>query len=185
MSSDPQTWRLSNQNLEYIQAEAARLGLSLNSALNVTLARLIPPETPPPRYAPTNCQTEPHYPNHDTVTFSIRAPEHTAHPASELCGIEEPHEISKCGEFAKPAPRRIMVPNKNRPGSPHSVEHAYSISCYAPPKCKRKPETDNHKFNDHLHECDHCCTVWMKASETQQEPEDSQLCRIGRRLRRS
>lgn len=60
-----------------------------------------------PRESPKNCQTEPAYPNHATVAFSIRAPEFTVHRASERCGIEEPHEIARCGEFvAEPARRK-------------------------------------------------------------------------------
>lgn len=48
---------------------------------------------------PTNLQAEPGYPGIQTVVFSIRSPNMTAHISSERCLIECPHLISECGEF--------------------------------------------------------------------------------------
>jgi hypothetical protein len=36
------TWRLSNSNFDWVQDEAARLGVSMNGALNVLLAEARP-----------------------------------------------------------------------------------------------------------------------------------------------
>jgi hypothetical protein len=46
-----------------------------------------------------NCQQEPFYPLHNTVTLSISAPEMVAHGRSERCPTEYPHKIADCGEF--------------------------------------------------------------------------------------
>ena len=54
----------------------------------------------------TNCQQEPSYPDHETVVFSIRFPDLTAHSKSSRCPIEEPHLISECGEVALAALER-------------------------------------------------------------------------------
>lgn len=44
-----------------------------------------------------NCQNEPAYPEHETVVFSISAPDMTAHLKTDLCSIECPHPITECG----------------------------------------------------------------------------------------
>ena len=51
------------------------------------------------RQAPAKCQHEPPFPDHDTVTISIRSPDLVAHQPSDRCVTEEPHAISRCGEF--------------------------------------------------------------------------------------
>lgn len=48
---------------------------------------------------PTDLEHEPDYPGLHTMLISIRDPEWTAHTASKRCPIEEPHMITKCGEF--------------------------------------------------------------------------------------
>ena len=49
-----------------------------------------------------NLGAEPPYPGLQTVVFSIRFPEMTAHSATERCSLEEPHLISACGEWLEP-----------------------------------------------------------------------------------
>jgi hypothetical protein len=51
------------------------------------------------RRAPYNCRHEPHYPSHETVTFSIAYPDMTCHHAHLECPIEEPHMMAECGRF--------------------------------------------------------------------------------------
>lgn len=51
------------------------------------------------RDAPTNCQNEPAYPDHDTVVFCLSAPDMTAHLRSAHCKTEHPHLITECREF--------------------------------------------------------------------------------------
>ncbi len=51
------------------------------------------------RREPTDCQHEPHYPGLHTVLLSIRDPEWPVHTPSKRCPIEEPHLITRCGEF--------------------------------------------------------------------------------------
>jgi hypothetical protein len=63
-----------------------------------------PAELEQARPAPADCRHEPPYPGADTVTVSFAHPDHVAHLPSERCGIEEPHEIEHCGEFARPSP---------------------------------------------------------------------------------
>jgi hypothetical protein len=46
------------------------------------------------RETPHNLSAEPPYPNCDTVIFSIRAPDWTAHKRGDNCQIEQPHLIS-------------------------------------------------------------------------------------------
>jgi hypothetical protein len=54
------------------------------------------------RETPTNCQVEPPYPNAEhIVTFSIRAPDMTAHPPHVDCSESYPHLITECGVFVK------------------------------------------------------------------------------------
>lgn len=57
----------------------------------------------PRRPAPTNCQQEPPYPEHETVVCSLRYPDLTAHLPSERCATQEPHPIPECGEFTPDA----------------------------------------------------------------------------------
>lgn len=52
------------------------------------------------RTAPTNCQQEPPYPDHETVCMSMRYPDMTCHEPSAGCGIQEPHMITECGLFS-------------------------------------------------------------------------------------
>lgn len=49
----------------------------------------------------TNCQQEPSYPEHDTVIASIRYPDLTCHLPTDVCSIEEPHNVSECRIWGK------------------------------------------------------------------------------------
>lgn len=51
------------------------------------------------RRAQTNCQQEPHYPDHETVAMSLRYPMMTCHHPTDRCAIQEPHQTSECGQF--------------------------------------------------------------------------------------
>ena len=51
------------------------------------------------RETPRNLQAEPAYPWLTMVSFSLRAPEFTAHRRTNRCGKEHPHPISECGEW--------------------------------------------------------------------------------------
>lgn len=53
------------------------------------------------RDAPTNCQQEPNYPNHETVIISMRYPDLTGHRVTARCAIQEPHAITECGEWKR------------------------------------------------------------------------------------
>lgn len=48
---------------------------------------------------PVNCEHEPPYPGDPTVVFSMLTPNMTVHVPTELCSIEEPHEIAECAEW--------------------------------------------------------------------------------------
>jgi hypothetical protein len=48
---------------------------------------------------PTNCQQEPPFDGLATVACSLRYPEMTCHFPTMLCGIQEPHTVSECGEW--------------------------------------------------------------------------------------
>lgn len=47
----------------------------------------------------TDCRYEPGYSEHETVMFSMGAPDLVCHRASARCGVECPHGIAECGEF--------------------------------------------------------------------------------------
>ena len=52
-----------------------------------------------PRPPQTNGQQEPGYPEHETVVYSIRYGNLTAHRPRPRCMIEAPHMITECGEW--------------------------------------------------------------------------------------
>lgn len=60
----------------------------------------------PERREPRNLRAEPPYPNHETVVFALRAPEWTAHLATDLCSKEHPHITAECGEWKRLDERR-------------------------------------------------------------------------------
>jgi hypothetical protein len=55
-----------------------------------------------------DCRNEPAYPGMDTVVFLMWAPDYplTVHAKTELCQMDYPHEIEKCGEWAGAAMKK-------------------------------------------------------------------------------
>ena len=46
----------------------------------------------------TDCRSEPAYPDHETVVWSLGNPELVVHRPA-ICGIQSPHRIDECAEF--------------------------------------------------------------------------------------